>query len=264
MANIVRELWKQDKAAVNVFVTIPSGFATEMLAQAAWDAMTVDMQHGPQDFQSMMACVQSMQCRNVTPMVRVPANEPNFIGRALDRGAYGIICPLVNTRADAEALVSACRYPPHGTRSNGAFRPLIYRDAAGYMSGSVEDILVIPMIESRQAVENIDEILAVPGIDAIYIGPNDLGLSYGLGAIMEHEDPKVFDIYRMLLAKTKVRGIFAGIHCGTPAYARRMIELGFRLVTLTNDSRLMLNGANAALAVLRDKSAPAKPSAARS
>jgi len=117
MTNKVKEIWKSGKAVVNGWLAIPSGFSAEVMAQCGFDSITVDMQHGVQDYQSMVQCFQAMQAHPVTPMVRVPWNEPGIIGKVLDGGAYGVICPMVNTREEAEALVSYCRYPPKGQRS---------------------------------------------------------------------------------------------------------------------------------------------------
>ena len=122
MPNKLKQLWQQDRAAVNGWLAIPSGFSAEVMAQAGWDSVTVDLQHGVQDYMSMVACFQAMQAHPVLPMARVPSNEPGIVGKVLDAGAYGVICPLVNTAAEAQAFVAACRYPPAGRRSNGPIR----------------------------------------------------------------------------------------------------------------------------------------------
>src|ERR1700754_4651544 len=122
MANKVKEVWASGKAVVNAWLAIPSGFSAEVIAQCGFDSVTVDMQHGVQDYQSMVQCFQAMHGHPVTPMVRVPWNEPGIIGKVLDAGAYGVICPMINTKAEAENLVAYSKYPPRGTRSNGRFR----------------------------------------------------------------------------------------------------------------------------------------------
>ena len=249
--NKLKERWKSGKAAVNGWLAIPSGFTAEVMAQAGWDSVTVDMQHGVQDYVTMVSCFQAMQAHPVTPMVRVPWNEPGIVGKVLDGGAYGVICPMINSKAEAEALVSYCRYPPAGKRSNGPIRAAMYGVASNYQKTANDEILVIPMIETKDAIENIGSILDVKGIDGIYVGPSDLAFSYGDTPQLDHQDKKYLDIYEKLLAECKQRGIYAGIHCGSAAYAAKAIGMGFRLTTIQNDSGLMLTAARHAVAEVR-------------
>lgn len=251
MANAVKEAWKAGKAVVNGWLAIPNAFSAEMYSKCGWDSVTVDMQHGVQDYLSCVACFQGIQPSGAVPMVRVPWNEPGIIGKVLDAGAMGVICPMVNTEAEARALVQYCKYPPAGTRSNGPIRAGAYGSAGAYQKTANDEILVIPMIETRTAIENIGKILDVPGIDGIYIGPSDLSFSLGKEPKLDVEDPEILAIYDMLLAETGKRGIAAGLHNGTPAYAKRMIEKGFKLVTIANEVGLMVQAATAAVKAAR-------------
>src|SRR5215211_4003706 len=233
--NNVKKVWASGKAVVNAWLAIPSGFSAEVIAQCGFDSVTVDMQHGVQDYLSMVQCFQAMNGHGVTPMVRVPWNEPGIVGKVLDAGAYGVICPMVNTEAEARALVQYCKYPPKGTRSNGPIRAALYGEGGNYQATANDDILVIPMIETQQALDNLEAILDVPGIDAIYVGPSDLGLSLGMAPMLDREEPEILKIYERLLNETSKRGIAAGLHNGTAAYANRMVKMGFKLVTIAND-----------------------------
>ena len=252
MANRLKQLWEGGKPAVNGWLAIPSGFSAEVMAQGGWDSVTVDLQHGVQDYQTMVACFQAMQSHPVLPMVRVPWNEPGIVGKVLDAGAYGVICPMINTKAEAEAFVSYCRYPPAGKRSNGPIRAGIYGVGTTYQSTANEEVLCLPMIETQEAVDNLDAILDVPGIDAVYIGPSDLGFSMGLIPVLDREEPVILAIYQKILDATKKRGLRACVHCLSPAYAKRMIAMGFNLVTLGNDSGLLLGAARAAVKATRE------------
>jgi 4-hydroxy-2-oxoheptanedioate aldolase len=249
--NKLKARLKSGKACINGWLAIPSGFSAEVMAQCGFHSVTVDMQHGVQDYQSMVQCFQAMDKYPITPLVRVPWNEPGIIGKVLDAGAWGVICPLVNTPAEATALANACLYPPRGKRSNGPIRAAAYGETSPYQSIANDELLVVPMIETQEAIDNIEAILDVPGISGIYIGPSDLGMSLGLKPMLDREEPQILAIYEMLLKATARRGLFAGIHNLTGTYAARMVGMGFRFVTLANDSGLMARAARAEITATR-------------
>ena len=253
MPNKLKQSWSQGKATINGWLAIPNGFSAEVMAQAGWDSVTVDLQHGVQDYMSMVGCFQAMAAHPVVPMVRVPWNEPGIVGKVLDAGAYGIICPMINTPEEARNFISYCKYPPKGARSNGPIRAGIYGTvtAGGYQSTANDEIVCLPMIETRQAVDNLGAILDVEGIDAVYIGPSDLGFSYGLVPKLDRDEPEVMKIYETIIAETNKRGQKACVHCLTPEYAAKMIDMGFSLVTINNDSGLMLSAASSAVKAAR-------------
>ncbi len=252
MPNKLKQIWQDGRTSVNGWLAIPSGFSAEVMAQAGWDSVTVDLQHGLQDYQTMVACFQAMQSHPVLSMVRVPWNEPGIIGKVLDAGAYGVICPMINTRAEAEAFVAACKYPPQGKRSNGPIRAGIYGVSTGYQMTANDEVLCIPMIETEEAIANLDAILDVPGINAVYIGPSDLGFSMGLIPILDREEPQILAAYEKIVAATKKRGITAGIHCGSVAYAGRAIGMGFRMVTVGSDAVFINQAARATVSGVRE------------
>lgn len=254
MPNKVKEIWAAGKVVVNGWLAIPSGFSAEVMAQCGFDSVTVDMQHGVQDYQSMIQCFQAMQAHPVTPMVRVPWNEPGIIGKVLDGGAYGVICPMINTRDEAERFVAAAKYPPRGTRSNGPIRAMMYGSAGTYQQTANDETLCIPMIETKTAVENLESILDVKGIAGVYIGPSDLGFSYGLHPTLDRTEPEIIKIYERIVKECDKRGIFPGIHCSGAAGAALAIERGFKLVTILNDSGLLAMSAKSHIAETRKNS----------
>ncbi len=250
MANGVKAAWAAGKPVVNGWLAIPSGFTAEVMALAGWDSLTVDIQHGVQDYMSMVACFQGMQPHGVTPMVRVPWNEPGIIGKVLDGGAKGVICPMVNTEAEARALVSYCRYPNKGTRSFGPIRSGMY-GAAADTNAANDDVLVIPMIETKTALDNLEAIVNVPGVDAIYIGPSDLSLSLGMAPLQDRQEPEFLAVLDKIRNTAQAAGVKVGIHTMTGAYSKQMFERGFNLATIMNDSGLMLTAAKAQVAIAR-------------
>ncbi len=254
MANKVKEIWAAGKVVVNAWLAIPSGFSAEVMAQCGFDSVTVDIQHGVQDYQSMIQCFQAMQAHPVTPMVRVPWNEPGIIGKVLDGGAYGVICPMINTKEEAERFVSYCKYPPRGARSNGPIRAMMYGSAGTYQQTANDETLCIPMIETKTAVDNLESILDVPGIAGVYIGPSDLGFSYGLHPTLDRTEPEMLAIYEKIVKACEKRGIFPGIHCSGAAGATLAIQRGFKLVTILNDSGLLAMSAKNHIAETRKNS----------
>lgn len=245
--NTLKSLIQSGGRAVNGWLGIPSTVSTENMATAGWDALTVDMQHGLVEYSDMVPMVQVISNRGVLPLVRVPWNEQGIIGKTLDAGAMGIICPMINTVDEAEALVRSCRYAPKGERSFGPTR-VIWWAGADYAQHANDQILVIPMIETQKAVSNVEAIMAVDGIDACYVGPSDLGLSHGYVPKLDREEPELLEIIERILAASKAAGKWAGIHCATASYARRMHDKGFALATIGADNLLLNVAARNAVA----------------
>lgn len=248
--NRVREIWQGGGAAINGWLAFASSLSAETMAHQGWDSLTVDQQHGMVDFQSAVTMLQAISTTETVPMTRVPWLEPGIIMRSLDAGAYGIICPMVNTRADAEALVGACRYAPDGYRSFGPVRGLLY-GGPDYPQHANATVLAIAMIETRQALDNLEEILQVPGLDGVYIGPSDLALSLGGTPKPDQTDPEVVAAIEHICGSAKAHGVVPGIHCAAPSYAKSMIDQGFQLVTLGNDNTLLAGAAKGAVGELR-------------
>jgi 4-hydroxy-2-oxoheptanedioate aldolase len=248
--NRIRNLWREDKAVVNGWLAIPSTFSAETMAHQGWDSLTIDMQHGVVDYQMAVNMLTAVSTTNTVPMVRVPWLDPGIIMKSLDAGAYAVICPMINSRAEAEKLVSYVRYAPRGVRSFGPIRALLY-GGADYPAKANDTVIPFAMIETKQALENLDDILSVEGLDAIYVGPADLSLTLGCTPKFDQEEKPVVEAIDYIIAKAKQHGVFAGIHNGTPEYAQRMIAKGFRFVTLGSDARLMAAGAQQTLAKMR-------------
>lgn len=252
MVNSLKKRLADGGPIINGWLLIPSGFAAELMAQAGWDSLTVDLQHGLHDYASLLACFQALAIRGVAPLARVPWNEPASIGRVLDAGAHGLICPMVNTAEEARRFVSYTKYPPLGTRSYGPLRAALYaRTEPSFLAAANEDVLCLAQLETRQALDNLEEILDVPGLDGLYIGPNDLAISLGYPARLDREEPEILAIYDRVIAAARARGRVAALHCEQPGYARRAIERGFQLVTAGADGGFILKGARAALAEVR-------------
>lgn len=236
--NTIKSIWARGEAVVNGWLSIPSSFSAEVMAHQGFDSLVVDMQHGVIDYQTAVTMLQAISTTSVIPMARVPWNDPALVMKILDAGVYGVICPMVNNRAQAEALVRACKYPPRGYRSFGPVRASIYA-GTDYVDHANTDLIVMPMIETAEAVENLDEILSVPGVDAIYVGPADLSLALGCKPRLDQTDAPVVEAQKKIVAACKRHGVVAGIHNATSAYALKMIAEGYQFVTLASDSRFL-------------------------
>ena len=257
--NTIKSIWKKGGAVINGWLGIPSSIAAENMAQAGWDSLTVDLQHGHVDYQVGITMLQAITTTQTMPMARVPWCEPGIIMKMLDAGAYGIICPMINTRAECEAFVGACRYPPHGYRSFGPVRATWY-GGADYFKHANDTLITMAMIETKRAMDNLDQILSVPGLDSLYVGPNDLAISLGFPPSGVPTDKVVMDAIRSIAVGAKKHGVAAGIHCGSTAMAKEMIAQGFQFVTLMADNAFLASAAKSAVAEMRQGgSGGAKP-----
>ena len=248
--NRLRTIWKSGGAAVNGWLAIPNSFAAETMAHQGWDTLTVDMQHGVVDYQAMVTMLQAVSTTDTVPIVRVPWLEPASLMKALDAGAYGVICPMVNTREDAQKLVAWTHYAPSGTRSFGPVRALLY-GGVDYPQHANDTIVTFAMIETAQALDNLDDILSVEGLDAVYIGPSDLSISLGCAPAMDDLEPKAAQAVEHILARAKAHGIVAGIHNTGPESALKRVAKGFQFVTVSSDARLIAAGAQQVMAKMR-------------
>jgi 4-hydroxy-2-oxoheptanedioate aldolase len=248
--NRLREMWPLDQPVFNGWLAIANAFSAETMAHAGWDALTIDLQHGLVDYQAMTGMLQAISSTDVVPVVRVPWLEPGILMKTLDAGAYGVICPMINSREDAQKLVAWTHYAPRGQRSFGPIRGLLY-GGADYPQHANDTIVTFAMIETAQALDKLDDILSVEGLDAIYIGPSDLSLSLGCKPTFDDVEPKVAEAIDHILDRARAHGLVAGIHNGTPQAALQRVAKGFRFVTVASDARLMAAGAQQTLATLR-------------
>jgi 4-hydroxy-2-oxoheptanedioate aldolase len=250
--NRLRTLWANDQAAVNGWLAIANSFSAETMAHQGWDTLTIDLQHGVIDYQAMVGMLQAISTTATVPIVRVPWLEPGIIMKTLDAGAYGVICPMVNTREEAQRFVAYTSYAPKGTRSFGPVRALLY-GGADYPTQANQTIVRFAMIETAQALDNLDAILSVEGLDAIYIGPSDLSLALGCKPTFDDVDPKVAQAIDHIVARAKVHGVQAGIHNGRSDVAKSRIAKGFRFVTVSSDARLLAAGSQQLLTEMRQR-----------
>jgi len=251
--NKLKKLFKEGKAAINGWLEIPSSFSAEVMSNQGWDSLTIDMQHGAIDNSKVLEIFQAISTTDVVPMARINWNEPGQVMKVLDFGAYGIICPMVSNRNQAEKFVQACNYPPKGFRSFGPTRGFMY-GGSDYVDHANDEILKIAMIETKEALQELDKIMSTPGLDGIYIGPADLSLAIGeKPGFDKPEGHPTYEQILNILNHAKKNNIVAGIHNATPEYARKMINIGFQIVTVGSDKIFMSDGAKSTVSKIKNK-----------
>jgi 4-hydroxy-2-oxoheptanedioate aldolase len=253
--NRVKELWREGKAAVGVWMVLGSPITAEIIANMGCDWIVVDTEHGSIDIGTTQSIIQAVSYTGTVPMVRVPWNDPALIKRALDAGAYGLVIPMVNSREEAVRAVQAARYPPLGVRSFGGPRARLY-GGVDYFEHANEEIALIVQIEHIDAVNNADEILSVEGVDGFFIGPTDLAISMGLKPGLDQTDPRHVEAVSKTLAAGKKYGVAGGIHVGSAAAANERIAQGFQFIGLSSDEGFVRSAASSALSqVVKDRKA---------
>jgi 4-hydroxy-2-oxoheptanedioate aldolase len=251
--NKLKQLWSQGKPTINGWCSIGNAFVAEIMAAQGYDSVTVDVQHGALDYSSLLPMLQAMRASGVVAMARVPWLEPGIIMKALDAGAFGVICPMVNNAEQAKQFVSYVRYPPHGQRSFGPTR-VSFAAGADYGAHANDEVLAFAMIETAEGMKNLSSIAATPGLDGLYVGPADLALGLAQGRLapgFDREEPEMIAALKEIVAACKANGIRAALHCGTPDYAARAIEWGFNMTTVGGDTRLLAGAAGASVAKFR-------------
>lgn len=249
--NLVRQRIGGGARVLNAWCSIASAHVAEAIAHQGFDSVTIDLQHGAIDYAQAFHMLQAVSASPAMPMARVPWNEPGILMKLLDSGAYGLICPMINSAADARAFVGACRYPPIGVRSYGPNRVVHYA-GPDYWQRANAEVLLLAQIETAAALASLDDILAVDGLDGVYVGPGDLSLSLGAPPTMAPDAPHVLEAMARVRMRTRAAGLIAGVHTDGPATALKRFAEGFQFCSMQTDMRLLLDAAKAAVKSVRD------------
>ncbi len=249
MIEPLKQRWKRDETTLGAWCMIPSSLTAEILAKGGFDWALVDMQHGCMGYETAVEMIRAIDLAGITPIVRVPWNEPGIIGRMLDAGAMGIVAPMVNSVEEARRLVESCLYPPAGRRSLGPVR-VGARDGLGYVAGANARVAVIPMIETAEALAAVEDIAAVPGVDALFVGPFDLSFSLGLPPGDNDGKPAFDAAISRINAAARARGIATAV-LTNPTLAALRAAQGFRMMSVVTDAALLGAAAQAGLASAR-------------
>jgi len=252
--NKLKQIWAEGRPTINGWLSIGNPFTAEIMAAQGYDSVSIDVQHGALDYSMVLPMLQAMRASGVVPMVRVPWLEPGIIMKALDAGAYGVICPMINTPEQAADFVSYLRYPPIGRRSFGPTRAN-YSAGANYAAEANGEILAFAMVETAEAMKNLEASAATPGLDGIYVGPADLTFSLHQGRLapaFDREEPEMIEVLQQIVAACKKAGKRAALHCGSADYAARAVAWGFDMATVSGDARLLAAAAQASVSRFRE------------
>ncbi|MXN63990.1 2,4-dihydroxyhept-2-ene-1,7-dioic acid aldolase [Stappia sp. GBMRC 2046] len=253
LTNPLKQKWADGQPTINGWCSIGNPFTAEIMAAQGYDSISIDIQHGALDYSAALPMFQAMRASGAVLMARVPWLDPASIMKALDAGAMGIICPMVNTPEQAAEFVSYMRYPPLGQRSFGPTRAGFAMKGYGVQANDA--VLAFAMIETAQGMEYLEEIAATPGLDGIYVGPADLTLGLTEGRLppgFDREEEEMLAAIRRIAEVCKAKGIYAALHCGTPDYAAKAIGWGFNMTTVSGDARLLAAAAGASVARFRE------------
>lgn len=252
--NHVRQRLQQGEPSIGTWLSLPSPESAELVSTLGFDWLVVDTEHNAIDIRTLAQIFSAMSVSGVAPMVRIPWNTAENIKRVLDAGAWGIVVPMVNSREEAELAVSAAKYPPTGTRSVGGGRhAMSFGASAGeYYKHANDEVMVIVQIEHIDGVNNADEILSVPGIDACFIGPNDLAASMGLGigVPLESDQPELVKAIMHVRDTARKHGVAPGVHTSGAEGMNARINEGFQFCALASEIKFMLGGLNDAIGQL--------------
>lgn len=258
--NHVRQRLKAGEPSIGTWLSLPSPEAAEHVSRLPLDWLVIDAEHSAVDIRTLAQMFTAMSASGIAPMVRIPWNTPENFKRVLDAGAWGVVVPMVNTREEAEQAVAAARYYPDGNRSVGGGRHALSWDSSGadYFRQANDQVLVVLQIEHIEGVRNADDILSVPGVDACFIGPNDLAASMGLGlgVSLESDIPELVDAIMHIRDTCIKHGVATGIHTSGAEGVNMRISQGFQFCALASELRYMVGMMNEAIATLDWQAAP--------
>ena len=245
----LKSRWAAGEATLGAWCMIPSALSAEALSGAGFDWVLVDMQHGCMDYETALAMIRAIDLGGAVPIVRVPWNDPGIIGRVLDAGALGVVIPMIQSAADARRAADACLYPPAGSRSFGPIRVGL-RDGQGYFANANARVAVIPMIETAQALAEVEDIAATPGVDALFVGPFDLSIALGLPPGDNDGKPAFDAAIAAVTAAARRAGIAIAVLSNAKVAPLRLKQ-GFRMISVTTDLATLTGAARADLDIVR-------------
>jgi 4-hydroxy-2-oxoheptanedioate aldolase len=240
----------KNKLKINIFLKIPNSWTAEIVSNAGFDFITIDMQHGLIDYNTMLLMLQSLKSATAKILVRSPWNEPSILMRILDAGASGIICPMINSSAEASSFVQACQYPPDGNRSFGPIRAKLV-GTYSTLQQTNKEVLTFAMIETKEAIDNLEAIASTKDLHGLYIGPSDLSISLGLTKIADFRDENLVHILKNVIEVAQKYQLTTATQVYDVEQANIAKTLGFDIVTPIDDSALFENALKEKMEIIK-------------
>ncbi len=236
--DIIREAQNNKKTILAAWASLGSPYGIELAGEAGWQVIVIDQQHGIGGNGELIACLTAARAASLPALVRVASLDEGLIGRALDAGAQGVMVPMINSADDAKRLVQAVKYPPSGMRSWGPYRGRFFTKGE-YFSEANDWTIACAQIETREALENLDEILLTDGLDMVLVGPNDLCISLTEGQARDIRHPDVLKALEDILTKCRKHSVIAGVFANDADYAKPLIKAGWDVVAVGTDVGLL-------------------------
>ncbi len=247
----LKSRWQAGKVTTCAWLGINHTFVAELFARQDFDCIALDMQHNMNEPKDIVGMLQAIELSQKPTLIRAASQDGAVLMKALDAGIHGVIVPLINTTEEAAKVVSACLYPPHGTRSFGPFRASMVIE--NYVAQANKEVAIFAMIETAEGLKNLESICQTPGLTGIFIGPADLSFALGLAPKADNEDPKHIETVKHIIATCKKHNLVVGIYSDNPSYAQMAAQWGIQLIVVASDARLITSAAAQKIAAFKNR-----------
>jgi 4-hydroxy-2-oxoheptanedioate aldolase len=247
----LKSRWKSGEVTTCAWLGINHSYVAELFARQDFDCIALDLQHNPNEPKDILSMIQAIELAQKPTLIRAASQDGAVLMKALDTGIHGVIVPLINTAQEAAKVISACLYPPQGSRSFGPFRASMVIE--NYVAQANDQVAIFAMIETAEGLKNLESICQTPGLTGIFIGPADLSFALGLAPKADNEDPLHIETVKHIIATCKKHDLVVGIYSDNPSYAQQAAQWGIQLIVVASDARLISSAATQKIAAFKNK-----------
>ena len=247
----LKSLWESGDVTTCAWLGINHSYVAELFARQDFDCIALDLQHNPNEPKDILSMIQAIELAQKPTFIRAASQDGAVLMKALDAGVHGVIVPLINTPEEAAKVVSACLYPPQGSRSFGPYRASMVIE--NYVAQANDQVAIFAMIETAEGLKNLESICQTPGLTGIFIGPADLSFALGLAPKADNEDPKHIETVKHIIAICKKYKLVVGIYSDNPVYGQQAAEWGIQLIVVASDARLITSAATQRISAFKNR-----------